>query len=306
MATKYVTLKDSNGDTLYPQAVATNLAPGSITPDEIDNRLYTTLAPVITGATEITANKNLNSTEFLSVGSYYCSTDTTAATLSNAPRSVAFSMTVEAPINNVIDNETTDTYVYRVRKVTLRSGEIFTQKVNSNNTPGTFIYGSWDRLVSNHTVGGDFLASNWGGYDGSTSGLYSKIMKIYMSANWKTYTLKFTFASTQNITFAYDVTCTVHRGSSTSGIDNVKLVAVPLWSGITHDLASRLKAVRIDASNVEIYWQTDSSGSGIAHVYSAASLTPGVDALGSFTTYIDNTSSALPSGTQYSCTVKSY
>ena len=31
MATKYVTLKDSNGDTLYPQAVATNLAPGSIT-----------------------------------------------------------------------------------------------------------------------------------------------------------------------------------------------------------------------------------------------------------------------------------
>ena len=36
MATKYVTLKDSNGDTLYPQAVATNLAPGSITSDEID------------------------------------------------------------------------------------------------------------------------------------------------------------------------------------------------------------------------------------------------------------------------------
>lgn len=30
MATKYVTLKGSNGDTLYPQAVATNLAPGSI------------------------------------------------------------------------------------------------------------------------------------------------------------------------------------------------------------------------------------------------------------------------------------
>lgn len=35
MATKYVTLKDSNGDTLYPQAVATNLAPGSITTDKL-------------------------------------------------------------------------------------------------------------------------------------------------------------------------------------------------------------------------------------------------------------------------------
>lgn len=31
MATKYVTLKDSNGDTLYPQAVATNLVPGNVT-----------------------------------------------------------------------------------------------------------------------------------------------------------------------------------------------------------------------------------------------------------------------------------
>ena len=36
MATKYVTLKDSNGDTLYPQAVATNLAPGSVTSNKID------------------------------------------------------------------------------------------------------------------------------------------------------------------------------------------------------------------------------------------------------------------------------
>lgn len=35
MATKYVTLKDSNGDTLYPQAVATNLAPGSIGTTEL-------------------------------------------------------------------------------------------------------------------------------------------------------------------------------------------------------------------------------------------------------------------------------
>ena len=31
MATKYVTLKDSNGDTLYPQSVATNLVPGNVT-----------------------------------------------------------------------------------------------------------------------------------------------------------------------------------------------------------------------------------------------------------------------------------
>lgn len=39
MATKYVTLKDSNGDILYPQAIATNLAPGSITKTDLDTDL---------------------------------------------------------------------------------------------------------------------------------------------------------------------------------------------------------------------------------------------------------------------------
>lgn len=41
MATKYVTLKDSNGDTLYPQAVATNLAPGSIDATELADEAVT-------------------------------------------------------------------------------------------------------------------------------------------------------------------------------------------------------------------------------------------------------------------------
>lgn len=51
MATKYVTLKDSNGDTLYPQAVATNLAPGSITPDKL-NQTSTEFESLVTfGAT---------------------------------------------------------------------------------------------------------------------------------------------------------------------------------------------------------------------------------------------------------------
>ena len=41
MATRYVTLKDSNGDTLYPQAVATNLAPGGIGTAELANGAVT-------------------------------------------------------------------------------------------------------------------------------------------------------------------------------------------------------------------------------------------------------------------------
>lgn len=42
MATKYVTLKDSNGDTLYPQAVATNLVAGSIGTDLLADGAVTT------------------------------------------------------------------------------------------------------------------------------------------------------------------------------------------------------------------------------------------------------------------------
>lgn len=45
MATKYVTLKGSNGDTLYPQAVATNLAPASVKADDID---FTTIGSTCT------------------------------------------------------------------------------------------------------------------------------------------------------------------------------------------------------------------------------------------------------------------
>lgn len=54
MATKYVTLKDSNGDTLYPQAVATNLAPGSIDTTELADGAVTT-AKITDGA--VTAPK---------------------------------------------------------------------------------------------------------------------------------------------------------------------------------------------------------------------------------------------------------
>lgn len=54
MATKYVTLKDSNGDTLYPQAIATNLAPGSIDTTEIADGAVTS-AKIADGSISKTA-----------------------------------------------------------------------------------------------------------------------------------------------------------------------------------------------------------------------------------------------------------
>ena len=49
MSTKYVTLKDSDGNTLYPQAVATNLAPGSIGTTQLASSAVTAakIAPAV-------------------------------------------------------------------------------------------------------------------------------------------------------------------------------------------------------------------------------------------------------------------
>lgn len=143
MATKYVTLKDSNGDTLYPQAVATNLAPGSIGVDEIDDRLFRMLAP---HGTEITANKDINTIEFLSVGNYYCILSTTAGTLLNTPEQVAFNMEVFSPINPQIDDETSSSYCYRIRLLTTWEGHVYIQSCFSDGTAGVFTYDSWRRI----------------------------------------------------------------------------------------------------------------------------------------------------------------
>ena len=52
MATRYVTLKDSNGDTIYPQAIATNLAAGSIGTTELADGAVTTAKIAGTAVTD--------------------------------------------------------------------------------------------------------------------------------------------------------------------------------------------------------------------------------------------------------------
>lgn len=142
MATKYVTLKDSNGDTLYPQAVATNLAPGSISPDELDNRLFRMLNA---NGTAIAASSDLNTITFLSVGRYACGEDAIVATLSNCPTNHAFTMEVLSPIASQIDDETTEAYCYRLRLITTYTGEMYVQTCYTNGTPGVWGYDAWRR-----------------------------------------------------------------------------------------------------------------------------------------------------------------
>lgn len=106
------------------------------------DRLFTTLVPT---GTAIPANANLNTTDYLKVGRYYCSSNANAATLKNCPLSTAFMMEVYSPLSTTIDNETTGTWVYRLRKIThYNTGKQYIQYCSAGSTAGTWTYGSWN------------------------------------------------------------------------------------------------------------------------------------------------------------------
>lgn len=106
-----------------------------------DDRLFTMLVPT---GTAIPANADLQTTEYLKVGRYYCSANATAITLKNCPIDKAFMMEVYSPLSTTIDNETTSSYVYRLRKIThYNTGVQYWQYVGSSATAGSFTYGNW-------------------------------------------------------------------------------------------------------------------------------------------------------------------
>ncbi len=123
-----------------------------ITSADIANieRFYRGLVPL---GTAISANKNLNTTEFLKVGKYYCSTNAAVATLTNCPTGTAFMMEVFSPLSTTIDNETTGTWVYRMRLITELNGTMWYQGCNSNGTANNWTYGTWRRVANTGDIG---------------------------------------------------------------------------------------------------------------------------------------------------------
>lgn len=151
MATKYVTLKDPNGDTLYPQAVATNLVDGSISQDKIDwdnvNKALLTYQP-----TQIPNNSDLNTPAFLKLGTYYVGTNNSAATISNSPVSIAFKMEVTSH-GPSIDDETTNPWMRRFRIITDIDGRQWMQVAYAWGTAGSITYGPWNTVSRTYIKG---------------------------------------------------------------------------------------------------------------------------------------------------------
>lgn len=123
------------------------------------HRFYESMIPQ---GTIIPASVNLNTINFLQVGNYYCSKNDTVKTLTNCPTDIAFMMQVYSPLSTTVDNESTGTWVYRLRKITDHKGHEYYQAINSNGTAANFIYGEWYEKLDSEgklTLSGDLSGS---------------------------------------------------------------------------------------------------------------------------------------------------
>lgn len=109
--------------------------------EKVDMRFTRSLIPV---GTSIPANANLNTVAYLKVGKYYCSQNVDAKTITNCPTTSAFSMEVFNPLSPVVDNETTDPYVYRIRILTVyNTGVQYVQYATVGSTVNKWTYNAW-------------------------------------------------------------------------------------------------------------------------------------------------------------------
>ena len=104
---------------------------------------------VLEKATEIPSHADLNSVTYLKVGQYRCGSNNVSVTLTNSPTVKAFKMFVYSAISNSYDDESIKGYRKRIRILINYSAEMWIQKINSESTAGSFIYGSWKRILDN-------------------------------------------------------------------------------------------------------------------------------------------------------------
>lgn len=149
--------------------------------------------------TLIEDNSDLEDTDFLDLGMYYCPRNANASTLVNCPVTNAFTMRVYSPNDNFVRNTMTGTWVYRVREITTIIGQKWIQYVYSTDTPGSFTFRDWRRILT--TGDGSFAdkvdiaSENLDDYSGT---LAAKVQSIYPAGYHRWYTT--INGSTANIT----------------------------------------------------------------------------------------------------------
>jgi len=119
--------------------------------------------------TEIVANKNLNTPEFLNVGRYYCPSYSTVVTLTNCPTNgESFVMTVRNITGDYTDTQNR-TWMYLVRELVTLGGNRYIQYCQSGGSV-SWTFSDWKRIVTNGEVLGS--GKNLNDYDYSRAGIY--------------------------------------------------------------------------------------------------------------------------------------
>ena len=160
------------------------------------------------GGTLIEDNSDLEDTDFLDLGMYYCPRNANVATIINCPVANAFTMRVYSPNDNFVRDTMTGTWVYRVREITTIIGQKWIQYVYSGDTPGSFTFRDWNRILT--TGDGSFAdkvdiaSENIDNYSGT---LAAKVQSIYPAGYHRWYTT--INGSTANIT---DKPTTINMG----------------------------------------------------------------------------------------------
>lgn len=180
------------------------------------SRFATCLLPMGAQITATESSKiDINSIDYLKVGNFFCSANAQAQYISNLPEAgQAFMMTVMSPLATTVDNETTGTWVYRVRRLTHYRGDEYIQYCYAGGTAGEWTYGDWEKVINT----GDTVTTSKAGL--MTAADKTKLNGIEAGAN--AYTLP-TASSTLG---GVKTTSTV---TSTSG-----LTACPIISGVPY------------------------------------------------------------------------
>ena len=129
----------------------TTITPKTIyTKDQI-NRMFRPLIPAY--GTQISNNADLNTVNYLKVGTYFSGGNTTVEQYANCPTNICFTMEVSVPNGTTaIDNETTAAWTYRLRKIRDYDGNEYVQKCQTDATPNNWIYGPWRKILKDTDI----------------------------------------------------------------------------------------------------------------------------------------------------------
>lgn len=143
----------------------------------------------------VPSNVDLNTTQYLRIGTYYCNSSAVGATITNNPARGAFTMRVYNPIGYAYDNESTSSWCSRVRELKDLSGNEWRQAVYTNGTAGVFSYYAWQKVVRQndlldmvYPVGSIYMSVNNVSPQSFLGGTWEQIKDTFLLSAGDTYT----------------------------------------------------------------------------------------------------------------------